>query len=162
MIQFKFLIMTAFTILTMSIGNAQKHSKMTENGFNQDQKAVLAAVKKMTKSFHERDIVGVMNSYEANALVVFEPGNPIADAAVLKTAFESAFAINPIFDYSGHEVFVNGDMAMHIAPWHMKGKAPDGTAIEQSGLSIAILRKQEDGEWLMIFDNPHGQFLMNK
>ena len=44
----------------------------------------------------------------------------------------------------------------------MKGKTPDGQGIEQSGLSVAILRKQADGEWLMVIDNPHGQHLLDQ
>jgi ketosteroid isomerase-like protein len=70
--------------------------------------------------------------------------------------------MNPIFTYSGHEVYISGDIATHIAPWTMVGEMPDGSKIEQSGLSIAVLRKQADGNWLMIQDNPNGAFLMNK
>ena len=69
---------------------------------------------------------------------------------------------NPVFTYSGHEVFIKGNVATHISPWKMTAKAPDGTVIKQSGLSVAVLRKQKNGEWLMIIDDPHGQFLMNK
>jgi ketosteroid isomerase-like protein len=44
----------------------------------------------------------------------------------------------------------------------MTGTAPDGTPIRQSGLSVAVLRKQADGKWLMVFDNPFGQHLLDK
>jgi len=43
----------------------------------------------------------------------------------------------------------------------MVGTLPDGSKIEQNGLSVATLRKQPDGSWLMIQDNPHGQFRLN-
>ncbi len=55
---------------------------------------------------------------------------------------------------------VQGDIAVHFAPWTMTGTAPDGTEIKQTGLSVAVLRKQADGNWLMVIDNPHGQHLM--
>ncbi|MDW3646067.1 MAG: DUF4440 domain-containing protein [Bacteroidia bacterium] len=128
----------------------------------QEQAAVLKAVKQMTHAFHQKDLKAVMNSYEDQALVVFEPESPITDKALLEQMFQGAFSLNPKFTYSGHEVFVNGDIAVHIAPWTMKGKAPDGSKVEQSGLSIAVLRKQKDGKWLMVFDDPHGQFLMTQ
>lgn len=41
--------------------------------------------------------------------------------------------------YSGHEVFVAGKTAMHLALCEMTGTAPDGTEIGQSGLSVAVL-----------------------
>jgi len=125
-----------------------------------EQTAVLDAVQKMTSAFHGGEIDGVMDSYEDGATVVFEPGMPVSDHAVLREMFLGAFAIDPNFDYSGHEVFVTGDIAVHFAPWTMTGTMPDGQAVVQSGLSVAVLRKQADGRWLIVFDNPHGQNLL--
>ena len=116
----------------------------------------------MTTAFHNGDIEGVMASYESKATVVFEPGKPVSDPAVLRDMFKGAFTLNPKFSYSGHEVFVVNDIAVHIAPWTMRGKTPDGADIEQKGLSIAVRRRQPDGKWLMVIDNPHGQYLMGK
>ena len=78
----------------------------------------------------------------------------------IRQMFEGAFQMNPAFTYSGHDVIVTGDIALHIAPWQMKGKAPNGTEIVQSGLSVAVLRQQPDSSWHMVIDNPHGQILM--
>ena len=116
----------------------------------------------LLSSFEQGDIDAVMQSYEAHATVVFEPGKPQHDPAVLREMFAAMSASNPHFSYSGHQVFMSGDIAVHIAPWRMKAKAPDGSEIEQSGLSIAVLRKQADGSWLMVIDNPHGQMLLNQ
>lgn len=140
--------------------NAQTFKSMEKQAFNPTQLEVLQAVQQMTDAFHQKDIDGVMSSYESNALVVFDPQNPIQDAELLKEKFVQSFGISPRFEYRGHEVFVNGDIGVHLAPWTMTGTAPDGTAIQQTGLSIAVLRRQKNGEWLMIFDDPHGQFLM--
>jgi len=145
-----------------SFAKAQNQVDMKSVEFNQEEQAVLNVVETMTNAFHSKDIEGVMKSYEPNAKIVFEPQQPISDEKMLREMFKGAFTINPEYKYSGHEVFINGNIAMHIAPWIMNGQAPDGTKIEQSGLSIAILRKQKNGEWLMIFDNPHGSFLSNK
>jgi len=43
-----------------------------------------------------------------------------------------------------------------IAPWSMAGTTSDGQEIQQSGLSVAVLRRQADGGWKMVIDNPHG------
>ena len=75
----------------------------------------------------------------------------------MRATFKQWFAMSPRFEYAGHDVLVVGDLAVHIAPWTMKGKAPDGAPIEQSGLSVAVLRRQPEGRWLMVIDNPHGQ-----
>ena len=134
-----------------------RNLKMTE-----EQQHVLNAIEKMTKAFEDKDIDGIMACYEPKAVVVFEPETPISDVNVLREMFTGMSMANPLFTYSGHEVFITGNIATHIAPWEMTATSPDGTEIRQSGLSIAVLRKQEDGKWLMVLDNPHGQFLMNK
>jgi len=126
------------------------------------QKEILATVEKMTAAFHAGDIDGVMNSYEPTATVVFEPANPISDPAVIQSMFQGAFSLDPEFSYSGHEVYIAGDIAIHFAPWTMTGTMPDGAQVEQAGLSVAVLRRQSDGRWLMVIDNPHGQHLLAK
>lgn len=133
-----------------------------KNNFSEEQKKVLSVIEKMTAAFQNKNIDGVLAAYEADATVMFEPQKPVSGKEMLKTVFSQFFAVNPQFTYSGHEVYISGDIATHIAPWSMTGQSPDGTKIEQSGLSVAVLRKQADGNWLMIQDNPHGQFLLGK
>jgi uncharacterized protein (TIGR02246 family) len=122
--------------------------------------AVVAAIEQMTRAFESADIEQVMQAYDDGAVIAFEPGKPIADRSTIQEMFEQWFALNPRFDYAGHEVFVSDDVALHVAPWHMTGTAADGTRIEQSGLSVAVLRRV-DGRWLLAIDNPHGQRLLN-
>ena len=156
--QSKLLMFILFCMTSITI-NAQtnKPKKMTV-----EQQNVLNAIQRMTKAFENKDIDEVMSCYEPNSVIVFEPESPIFDTNTLRKLFTEMSMINPVFTYSGHEVFISGDIATHIAPWKMTAKAPDGTQIKQSGLSVAVLRKQENGEWLIVIDNPHGQFLMTK
>ena len=125
----------------------------------QHEQQVIAAVEAMTAAFHRGDIDGVMACYESEATIVFEPGQATRDPATQRRQFIEFFALSPQFRYGGHEAFVTGDTAVHIAPWTMTGTAPDGAAFEQSGLSVAVLRRQPDGRWLMVIDDPHGSHL---
>ncbi|NRB17861.1 MAG: SgcJ/EcaC family oxidoreductase [Rhodobacteraceae bacterium] len=127
----------------------------------QDQTQVQALVKTMTDAFMAKNITAVMQSYEPGAVVAFEPGKPISDPEAMAAMFTAMSGVNPVFDYAGHEVMVSGDTALHIAPWQMTGTGPDGTEIQQSGLSVAVLRRQADGAWLMVIDNPHGSRLIH-
>lgn len=158
----QFLLMAALLLTVMLKLGAQNQTQMQHSEFSPEESQALNAVLEMTKAFHQGDLEGVMGSYEPEALVVFEPEKPIRDEGVLREMFTHTFAIDPRFVYSGHEVFVNGNLAIHIAPWTMTGTAPDGSAVQQSGLSVAVLRQQADGSWKMVFDNPHAQFLLQK
>ncbi|MFZ5973273.1 MAG: YybH family protein [Bacteroidota bacterium] len=135
---------------------------METRNFTPEQNEVMNAILKMTSAFHKKDINGVMDSYETQAVIIFEPEKPVSDRNAIIEGFKGFFAVSPIFEYSGHEVFINGNLAIHFAPWVMTGKAPDGTEIKQSGLSVAVLRKQLNGKWLMVFDNPFRQHLLDK
>ncbi|MCV0424116.1 MAG: DUF4440 domain-containing protein [Roseibium sp.] len=126
----------------------------------QDQQDVLALVQKMTSSFEAGDLETVMQTYEPNQTIMFQPGEPVSDRDAARAAFEQISAVSPKFSYSGHEVIVEGDIAVHIAPWQMTGSDPEGNKIEGQGLSIAVLRRQSDGAWKMVIDNPHGGDLM--
>ncbi|MEO1564378.1 MAG: DUF4440 domain-containing protein [Pseudomonadota bacterium] len=127
----------------------------------QDEQDVLAAIERMTQSFMANDIASVMASYESKATVVFDPEQPVSDATQLEQMFSGMAGVSPVFEYpSGHDVVVVGDVALHISPWTMSGVAPDGQEISQAGLSVAVLRRQDDGSWRMIIDNPHGGRLL--
>jgi len=149
----------ATLLLYVSINTAMATNQEEQN-MSHEQSTVISTIQTMTTAFHNSDIAGVLASYEKNAAVMFEPAKQVSDPVEFKKFFEELFQLNPKFEYSGHEVYIANDLALHIAPWTMKGNAPDGGVIEQSGLSVAVLRKQTDGNWLMVLDNPHGQRLI--
>lgn len=126
-----------------------------------DETLALQAIHAMTDAFHKQNINQIMASYEENPVIMFEPGTKVDNNEGVIAMFQGAFEINPKYSYpNGHEVIIAGDLALHIAPWKMQGVTPDGQSLEETGLSVAVLRKQEDGRWLLVLDNPHGQRLM--
>jgi len=146
-------------LVALALSTSQIHA--TEGTkMSKDHKDVREVVEVMTNAFMAKDIETVMQSYEPGAVVAFEPGNPVSDPEVLTAMFTGMSGVNPQFTYAGHEMMVSGDTALHIAPWTMTGTGPDGSAIQQSGLSVAVLRRQDDGSWLMVIDNPHGSRLI--
>ena len=133
-----------------------------EQNFDPEQTKVLGTVNKMVAAFQSGDIDGVLAAYEPGAAIMFEPQKPVSGKEAFRMIFSQVAAMNPRYTFGGHEICVTGDIATHISPWSMTGQMPDGAKIEQSGLSVAVLRRQADGNWLMIQDNPHGQFLLGK
>lgn len=121
---------------------------------------VIQAVEAMTAAFHDGNLAGILASYAPGATVAFAPGQSVSGEAALSEGFRGFFQISPRFSYSGHDVLVAGDLALHIAPWSMRGTAPDGSAVEQRGLSVAVLRKAASGQWQLVLDNPFGDQLI--
>lgn len=144
------------------VANSQTTQTMEKQKFTSEQNEVMKVILDMTEAFHKKDLKAVLASYEPNAVIVFEPENAVSGTEAISQSFQGFFAASPKFVYSGHEIFINGNFAMHFAPWTMTGKTPDGQEIKQSGLSVVVLRKQQNGKWLMVFDNPFGQHLLEQ
>ena len=128
-----------------------------------DHKAkILSTIDAMTNAFHKGDIDGILRTYEPGAVVVGKPGMPVSGTPALRAMFAGFIAAKAHFTFLGHEVIQAEDVALHLTPWRMAGIAPDGTAVAASGLSVAVLRRQPGGDWLMVIDDPFGDALLNQ
>ena len=47
-----------------------------------------------------------------------------------------------------------GDIALIRTSWHLTGTAPDGNPFDMGGQTAVVLRRQPDGNWLEVIDNP--------
>lgn len=121
---------------------------------------IQSTIDAMVAAFTAHDTDCILQAYEPDAVVVGEPGSPSHGAPALRAVFERFIAVDPKFAFADHEVIVAGDLALHLAPWRMTGTAPDGSAIADRGLSVAVLRRQADGRWLMVIDDPYGDRLL--
>jgi ketosteroid isomerase-like protein len=127
-----------------------------------DQKEqILSTINQMVAAFHAGDIAGILKTYEPGAVVVVEPGAPVSGKAALEVMFAGFIAAGARFTFLGHEVVQAGDLAVHFTPWRMTGTGPGGKPIAGRGLSVAVLRRQLDGKWLMVIDDPYGDAVMN-
>jgi uncharacterized protein (TIGR02246 family) len=108
------------------------------------------------------DMDGILATYEPSAVLVGQPGMPAMGTPALREAFKHFLALNPQIAIEKQDVLQAGDIALHSYTWKMSGKAPDGNPVAQSGFSVVVLRKQLDGKWLMVIDNPFGDHLLQK
>jgi uncharacterized protein (TIGR02246 family) len=123
---------------------------------------ILSTIHAMTAAFHKGDIDGIMRTYEPGAVVVGEPGAPVSGTPALRAMFAGFIAARVHFSFLGHQVLQADDIALHLTPWSMTGVAPDGAEMTASGLSVAVLRRQPDGSWLMVIDDPFGDALLRQ
>lgn len=135
--------------LTTSMGQAQE-IKMT------DETKILSTINRMTSAFAAGDINTIMSTYVPGAVVIGEPGKPVTGDAALRAMFADFIQSGVAFSYGAHEVVVAGDTALHLMKWSAPG--PDGKTM--SALSVAVLRRQSDGNWLMVIDHPTGNGVM--
>lgn len=111
--------------------------------------------------FAERAAAGeldkLMELYEPDA--VFEPqtGVVLVGRDQIRHALAEFLVLKPQIEYvSEQEVLTVGEVALVSNEWKMTGVAPDGTAVADGGRSADVVRRQSDGSWLVMIDQPRG------
>ena len=81
------------------------------------------------------------------------------DLASLMPLYErdAAFATEPgTLDLEVTRVLEVDDLALVIGVWSFDGTAPDGTPVRLEAKNADVLRRQSDGSWRFVIDNPWG------
>jgi uncharacterized protein (TIGR02246 family) len=145
-------------VLVLGVQTLHAHSEDTKMQNAQIQ----SAIDTNNAAVAARDIDAILETYEPNAAMAVQPGMAITGSQALRDGFKQFLALDPKLTITNEEIIQTGDIALHSYTWDMTGKAPDGSSISQSGLSVVVLRKQADGRWLMVIDNPFGGHLLQK
>ena len=99
---------------------------------------------------------GLMALYEPTATFTVQPGKVVAGTAAIREALKGFLDLKPRMTLSPRVLANTGDVAMVCSKWSLKGTASDGTAVDLSGESAEIVRRQADGTWKFIIDSPSG------
>jgi uncharacterized protein (TIGR02246 family) len=102
------------------------------------------------------DLKRAATMYEPDAVMVVQPGKLARGAVQLREALAGFIALKPTLKSEAHEVIEAGDVALCVSRWNLRGTDPEGKAVVMDGESADILRRQEDGRWLIALDNPWG------
>ena len=98
--------------------------------------------------------------YEPQATMLAEPGEPVTGTAALRQALQGFINLRPTVKSERHAVTHAGDVALYSSQWTLAGTGPDGRPVTMQGRSADILRRQPDGRWLIVVDNPWGTAIL--
>ena len=102
------------------------------------------------------DLDGIMALYEPSACLVAQPGRVLQGAAAIREGISSFIAMKPTMTGESRTVIQADDLAIVYTNWSLSGTSPDGGAVNMSGHSTDVMRRQPDGRWLCVIDNPFG------
>jgi ketosteroid isomerase-like protein len=69
--------------------------------------------------------------------------------------------MKPTLTLEKKSLVIAGDIALLIVQATLQGKGPDGTPVRMEHTSSDVLRRQADGKWLFVIDNPWGAVILN-
>jgi uncharacterized protein (TIGR02246 family) len=146
----------------LAFGSTLTHAQSTQGTEVMNDAAIQATIDANNAAVTAQSIEDILATYEPEAVLLSQPGIAAAGQAALRESFGYFLSMSPKIKVNKSEVFQADDIALHSYTWTMSGETPDGKAIGQSGLSVIVLRRQPDGRWLMVIDNPFGDRLLQR
>ena len=113
------------------------------------------------KAIEEGDIEGAMALYEPDATFVVSPDELVTGLDAIRAVVQNFIAAEATFSVDGVTVVPSGDGS--VAVLRAKGTAtstgPDGARATAPFHSIEVVRRQSDGTWKFMIDDPGGEGL---
>ncbi len=109
------------------------------------------------ETFSAGDLDALVALYEEeDAILVPQPGEAVTGIDGIREALSAFLATEPTFNLEVRKVLQAGDLALSFADWTLSGTGPDGEPIELAAQTSDVLRRQPDGSWRIVIDNPYG------
>ena len=102
------------------------------------------------------ELDSLMPLYEGDAAFVPQPGVLAHGAPGVSEALTGFISMNGELDLEVTRVLEVDDLALVIGAWSFNGTGPDGEPVHLEAKNADVLRRQADGSWRFVIDNPWG------
>jgi len=98
----------------------------------------------------------VMSLYEHDAAFASQPGTLAHGPDGVRASVTAFLAMKGRLDLKVTRVLEAGGLAFVAGVWSFTGTGPDGKPVTLTGRNGDVLRRQPDGSWRFVIDNPWG------
>ena len=98
----------------------------------------------------------LMPLYEPEAAFATQPGSLSHGLPGVRKALGGFIAMKGKLDLNVTRVLEANDLALVTTVWSFIGTGPDGDPVKLAAHSADVLRRQADGSWRFVIDNPWG------
>ncbi len=104
-------------------------------------------------AFNRHDLESLIALYEPGA-VLASRGGTVQGTDAIREWYRGVLAKQPTIELRTLSVNVNGELAMLHGRWSVHEPGPGGGQIRREGRNTETARRQPDGRWLFVIDNP--------
>ena len=97
-----------------------------------------------------------MPLYESEAAFATEAGSLAHGPSGVREALNGFISMKGKLDLEVTRVLEVDDLALVIGVWSFNGTGPDGEPVHLAARNADVLRRQGDGTWRFVIDNPWG------
>ncbi len=108
------------------------------------------------EQFNKRNISFLMTLYEKDACFASKRGQVVNDLDSIRRTLQDFIGMGAKLEASVKRVIQANDLALLITEWSIYGNKPDGEQVNLVGRGTVVLRRQPNGTWLMVIENPWG------
>ena len=102
------------------------------------------------------DLESLMPLYESEAAFATEPGTLAPGAPGVREALTGFISMNGKLDLDVKRVLEVDDLALVVGVWSFDVTGPGGEPVRLEARNADVLRRQADGTWRFVIDNPWG------
>jgi ketosteroid isomerase-like protein len=107
------------------------------------------------KTYISGDVEALLAFYEPEATLVSQPGSPITGHDAIREEMLKMVALGGQIEVRTAAVIESAGLALVLSDWSLTGGTdPDGNPVELSGQGTEVLRRQDNGSWLVVIDDP--------
>ena len=112
----------------------------------------------LMEALQRKDLETVVALYEPNATFVLDSGEVVTGQAAIREALKTWIAFDEVSFTTEIKAFqsADGNLAMSRGTWSATTKGSDGNPVTLTGKNAEVVRRQPDGTWLFVIDNPRG------
>lgn len=100
------------------------------------------------------DLNGALSCFDKDGVYIERDGQEIKGLENIKKPLEHLCNWKPDIKGKKQKLTIVGDYAVWVDQWTLKASSPDGNPIEMDGATTCMMKKNEEGIWLWLVDNP--------
>ncbi len=99
------------------------------------------------------DAAAIAALYEPGGVLLGQDGDAVGTDAI-RTAISGMASVKPKVTMNIAKTVTAGDIAIVYNDWNVSMPGADGSTVAMSGKAIEVCRRQPDGSWLFVVDDP--------